>query len=53
MIDKQTIDFLNFRIEALEKEVERLKKENDKLNRLNYEQIKTYGALQEIQFRER
>ena len=53
MVDKQTIEFLNQRIEALEKEVERLTKENSKLKKINYEQIKTYGTLQEIQLRER
>jgi archaellum component FlaC len=48
-IDKQTIDFLNYRIQALEKEVERLTKENNKLKSENYEHIKTYRTLQEVQ----
>jgi archaellum component FlaC len=51
--DKQTIDFLNYRIQALEKEVERLTKENNKLKSENYEHIKTYGTLQEVQARAR
>jgi cell division protein FtsB len=53
MIDKMTIDFLNARVEALEKELDKLKEENAKLKRINYEQIKTYGTLQEIQARAR
>jgi len=53
VIDKQTIDFLNYRIQALEKEVERLTKENNKLKAENYEHIKTYGTLQEVQARAR
>ena len=53
MINKMTIDFLNARVEALEKEIEKLKKENVKLKRINYEQIKIDRSLQEIQARER
>ena len=52
-IDKQTLDFLNYRVEALEKEVKRLTKENNKLKAENYEHIKTYGTLQEVQARKR
>jgi len=52
-IDKQTLDFLNYRVEALEKEVQRLTKENNKLKAENYEHVKTYGTLQEVQARKR
>ena len=55
-----TIDFLNARVEAQDKELEKLKEENAKLKeenaklkRINYEQIKIDRSLQEIQARER
>ena len=45
-IDKQTIDFLNYRIQALEKEVERLTKENNFFYELGWQE-----HLREIKIR--